>query len=294
VWLQFTNAMNADGTPLYPIGSADGLLVNLATNASGRSLHGWGWANDAYWLQQVTAVRFASDGTHTVRVQVREDGVRIDQIVLSAEQYWEAPPGLVSDDTTILRQSLSDIVVYARDVTEFGESWELVNDPTAAGGSRLSSVNQGWSATEQPLADPTRYFDVSVQAQANVDYRVWARLSALDDNKYNDAVWLQFSGATAGGTPRYEIGTADGLLVNLATTSTATSLNGWGWADGAYWMSSAVQPSILRFATSGSHQIRVQVREDGVSLDQIVLSPDTYLSSAPGNVTADTTIVSKP
>jgi PKD repeat protein len=294
VWLQFSDAMNASGTPLYRIGSAEGLLVNLAPTASAKSLHGWGWANGAYWLQQTTAVRFASDGTHTVRVQVREDGVRIDQVVLSAEQYWNVPPGAVRDDTTIVVKPLGDVVVYARDVTGFGESWELVDDPTAAGGSRLSSVNQGWSATEQPPADPTRYFDVTVQTQANVDYRAWVRLAALGNSKYNDAVWLQFSGASAGGTPRYEIGTADGLLVNLATTVTATSLSGWGWADGAYWLAASVQPSVLRFAAPGPNQIRVSVREDGVSLDQIVLSPVTFMSSAPGEVTADTTIVSKP
>jgi hypothetical protein len=42
------------------------------------------------------------------------------------------------------------------------------------------------------------------------------------------------------------------------------------------------------------HTMRVQVREDGVQLDQIVLSPTTYLSAAPGPPTADSTIVAKP
>jgi hypothetical protein len=40
--------------------------------------------------------------------------------------------------------------------------------------------------------------------------------------------------------------------------------------------------------------MRIQVREDGVMLDQIVLSPSTFMSAAPGPVTNDTTIVPKP
>jgi hypothetical protein len=36
------------------------------------------------------------------------------------------------------------------------------------------------------------------------------------------------------------------------------------------------------------------VREDGVQLDQIILSPSNYLSSPPGGVTNDSTIVPKP
>lgn len=45
---------------------------------------------------------------------------------------------------------------------------------------------------------------------------------------------------------------------------------------------------------AGGRSLRVQVREDGVQLDQIVLSATTYLNAAPGPVTADSTIVPKP
>ena len=36
---------------------------------------------------------FATSGTHTMRIQVREDGVQLDQIVLSSAQYLTAAPG---------------------------------------------------------------------------------------------------------------------------------------------------------------------------------------------------------
>jgi hypothetical protein len=103
--------------------------------------------------------------------------------------------------------------------------------------------------------------------------------------------WVQFSDALSGGSPIYPIGTTSGLDVNLATDSAAGSLNGWGWQNTAYWLS---QPTTVTFATSGSHTMRIQLREDGVQLDQIVLSGAQYLSAAPGGVTNDSTIVPKP
>ena len=49
----------------------------------------------------------------------------------------------------------------------------------------------------------------------------------------------------------------------------------------------------MYFAASGTQTIRIQVREDGLSLDQIVLSADRYLTVAPGATKNDVTILSK-
>ena len=132
---------------------------------------------------------------------------------------------------------------------------------------------------------------VTVQAQAGMDYTVWLRLQAEANSKWNDSVWVQFADAFVSGAPAYQIGTTDGLLVNLATDFNATNLNAWGWQNTEYWFA---QATTVRFATTGSHTIRVQVREDGVSLDQIVLSPSRYLTSPPGPTGGDGTIVPKP
>ena len=98
--MQFSDAL-AGGGAAYPIGSTSGLLVNLEPcNACGIS--GWGWQNGAYWLSQAKTITFAAAGTHTIRVQVREDGAQIDQIVLSPSQYITSAPGPVRDDATIV------------------------------------------------------------------------------------------------------------------------------------------------------------------------------------------------
>jgi hypothetical protein len=41
------------------------------------------------------------------------------------------------------------------------------------------------------------------------------------------------------------------------------------------------------------HTLRIQPREDGVSIDQIVLSPSTYLFTSPGALKNDTHILPK-
>jgi len=79
--------------------------------------------------------------------------------------------------------------------------------------------------------------------------------------------------------------------VNLATDSTVASLPGGGWVTGAYWLSQATP---LTFAGSGSHTLRIHVRQDGVQFDQIVLSPTMYLNTPPGPASKDTTMVPKP
>ena len=69
-----------------------GLCVNLPTDGTASSLNGWGWQNGCYWLSQATTVTFASSGTHTMRIQLREDGVQLDQIVLSPKTCTRPPP----------------------------------------------------------------------------------------------------------------------------------------------------------------------------------------------------------
>ena len=149
----------------------------------------------------------------------------------------------------------------------------------------------GASNANAPLATPVDYVDVAFSANAGTPYTLWLRLRALADSKFNDSLWVQFSDANVNGSPAYGMNGSSGLLVNLATDSTGSSLSGWGWQNGAYWLSQAVT---VTFPSSGSHTIRIQVREDGIEFDQIVLSPSTYLNVAPGPTSGDSTIVPKP
>ena len=66
-------------------------------------------------------------------------------------------------------------------------------------------------------------------------------------------------------------------------------LAGCGWNDNAYG-TGALGPLVL-FQTDGTHRLHIQSREDGLSIDQIVLSPHNYIDTAPGRTKNDTTIV---
>jgi endonuclease/exonuclease/phosphatase family metal-dependent hydrolase len=184
----------------------------------------------------------------------------------------------------------AEIVVYASDVTLWRGNWTRTSESTSADGQTMISADWGWSTTDRPLAAPDDYFEATIEADADTNYRVWARLRAAGNSKWNDSVWMQFDDAIdQNGAAGYRIGSADALLVNLENCN-GCGTSGWGWQDRSWWTR---QSPIVRFASSGTHTIRVQTREDGVQIDQIVLSAVGYLWSAPGPVVNDSTIVPK-
>ena len=183
-----------------------------------------------------------------------------------------------------------DIVLYSSDVTTVRGNWARLSSTTGAGGSKMQSADYGWSAAAQPLASPADYFEAQFVPEANRAYRVWLRLRAGGDSKWNDSVWVQFTGAVdANGAALWRPGSASGLLVNLEACA-GCGVESWGWQSAAWWVDSG---GIVRFPTATAQTIRVQTREDGVDVDQIVLSPITYFDRAPGGVIRDGTIVPK-
>jgi hypothetical protein len=170
-------------------------------------------------------------------------------------------------------------------------AWTTASDATSPKGFKLATPDNAFASTDTPLAAPTHYVDITFTADANTTYALWFRMKALSNNKFNDSIWVQFSDALAGGSPVYPLNSTSALDVNLATDAGAASLNNWGWQNGAYWL---MQSTKVKFASGGTHTMRIQIREDGVQLDQIVLSSVRYLNAAPGGPTNDTTIVSQP
>ena len=99
VFVQFSDAVDPGGNPVYRIGTTSGLLVNLQ-RCDGCALVAWGWVDGAYWLVQHPVLSFTSSGPHTIRVQTREDGVQFDEMVLSPAAYLVSSPGLAMNDRT--------------------------------------------------------------------------------------------------------------------------------------------------------------------------------------------------
>jgi endonuclease/exonuclease/phosphatase family metal-dependent hydrolase len=68
-------------------------------------------------LQQRSVVGFTSTGPHTIRVQTREDGVEIDQIVLSPVRFLATAPGPLLNDTTRVAPAISGYDAPAQNPT---------------------------------------------------------------------------------------------------------------------------------------------------------------------------------
>ena len=94
------------------------------------------------------------------------------------------------------------------------------------------------------------------------------------NNWANDSVFVQFTKVTGA-----LIGTTAATEMNLEDCS-GCGISGWGWQDNGY---GVVGPDFV-FSERGTQTIRVQTREDGVAIDQIVLSPTASRKTSPGLV----------
>jgi endonuclease/exonuclease/phosphatase family metal-dependent hydrolase len=195
---------------------------------------------------------------------------------------------LLTPSSPSAQSQSGDVVILSSDVTTVEGNWARLGSSSGAGSAKMTSADRGWSSVDQPLASPSDYFEATFTAQAYVPYRVWLRLRATGNSKWNDSVWVQFSDSVgAGGAATYRIGTTSGLLVNLEDCS-GCGVAEWGWKNSSWWKN---QDPTVEFPTAGTKRIRVQTREDGVEIDQIVLSPANYLALAPGAERNDTTLL---
>ncbi|HYP26951.1 MAG TPA: PKD domain-containing protein, partial [Blastocatellia bacterium] len=223
---------------------------------------------------------YSAPGTYTIRVMVTDNG--------GATATASLP---VSVSEPVNPSPTNSVVLYAAEASVKAGAWSVVADQSAAGGSRIHNADSASPKLPFPLANPAHYFEMSFQAEAGRPYRLWVRGKAQNDHWGNDSVFVQFSDSvTSGGAAVYRIGSASGTEVNLEDCS-GCGLSGWGWQDNG-WGVGALGP-VIYFQSSGEHRVRVQTREDGLSIDQIVLSSTTYLSASPGGVRNDTTILPK-
>jgi hypothetical protein len=185
--------------------------------------------------------------------------------------------------------SAGDIVLHAAHATRVAGAWQSAADATAASGARMWNPNAGAAKVSRALASPANYFELAFYAEAGRAYRLWIRAKAESNHWSNDSAFVQFSGSvTSTGSSIYRIGTTSATDYVLEEQSGA-GVSGWGWQDNGY--GSGVYGPLIYFAQTGPQTVRIQTREDGLSIDQVVLSPTQYLSTRPGAAKGDTTIL---
>lgn len=294
-YVQFSDSISAAGAAQFRIGSTSATIYTIE-DCSGCNVAGWGWNDNVYGTPTGDLVRFAASGTHTLRVQLREDGLSVDQIVLSPVTYLATAPGALKNDSVVLPETVqaaaidpaADVVLYASKAATVG-NWAVTADTTAAGGARLANADKGAAKLTTALAAPADYFEMQFPAAVGVGYRLWIRGKAQKDYYGNDSVHVQFSDSvTVTGAASYRIGSTASTVYTLEDCN-GCGETAWGWNDNYY---GATAGELIYFANTGTHTLRVQVREDGLSIDQIVLSPAKFALTAPGGPKNDAVILS--
>ena len=175
--------------------------------------------------------------------------------------------------------SPGDVVLYASEALVRVGSWSPVSDASAAGGQRLNNPNAGAARLDTPLANPAHYFEMSFTARPAgptvsgcAARRLTTRATTTRSMRSSTAVSMREGlRATESARPRGHTSTWKRLTAPASTAGDGRTTDS---APG-------VLGPVIYFSASGTQTIRVQVREDGFSIDQIVLSPDTFLNSAP-------------
>src|SRR5262249_38664898 len=161
-------------------------------------------------------------------------------------------------------------------------NWQFSADTTAAGKQALWNPDHGQARISPPLAQPANYFETRFPAMAGTGYHLWLRLKAQGNSTSNNAVSVQFDDAIDQfGSPLYRIGPAQGAEIVLSDPS--ATLSGWGWEDNG----NGAGSTPVYFGSSGQHRLRVQQRTDGAFVDQIILSPDAFVTTPPGSTKND-------
>jgi hypothetical protein len=203
---------------------------------------------------------------------------------------YDGRGGQASDSMVLTVQPFEEVYLNVLNFDAPHGAWRQEDDTSTAGGIRLRHPNANAPKVTVPLASPANYVEARFPADPTQVYKLWLRLKADGNSWANDSVFVQFEGATdANGSPVYQIGSTSALEVNLEECS-GCGISGWGWEDDGWGAKDRNGTARLRFP-SGVGQIRIQTREDGVAIDQVVLSSKRFATTRPGTAKNDTTIL---
>jgi hypothetical protein len=235
----------------------------------------WQWRDQTGRDLGQSAIMFSKfeTGTHTATATLRD-----------------MRGGMTTHDVDVIVQPFEEMVLLPGFESSLHGAWQSVEDVTAADSRRLWHPDAGAPKRTVALANPTDYFEMSFVADPTQEYKLWIRLKAQNDRWSNDSVFVQMTGAVdAAGQPVYRPGTTSALEVNLEECVNC-GISGWGWEDDG-WGAKDRNGVMLRFPQGGRQTLRIQTREDGVSIDQIVLSAVKYRTVRPGTAKNDNTIL---
>jgi hypothetical protein len=282
---------------------ADG-AVGVATSGARITWYGGPWAHlyDVYFGTTPDPPLIASNLALGPSLNTSENqSLTLPALAPGTTYYWrirsktmalQSRTGAVRRFTTtgaVTNPPGDTIVLWTANVpgSRIRGDWAVGPD-TGAGNKSIWNPNRGRAKIAPALASPANYFEMTFTAVGGRAYHLWVRMRAQQNSMSNDSVHVQFSGATTeSGAPYARIGTSSSAEVVLQDGPGGGSPLSWGWTDNGW---GAAGPHIY-FPSTGTYTVRVQQREDGAIIDQIVLSPDAFLTAPPGARRNDTTIL---
>ncbi len=263
----------------------DGAEVPSADAITLTALRRWRWTNSTFAGGAAT-VTIPTVGEHVVNVWMREDGLRLDRLLLTqgsaavpagvgpAESPRAAPPAVevppietppvVAPVPVPIPTPAGGTFAAAGGAVAFeaehaderiargGQAWTDAADPFGAvGGAVVAGPDLGRNLKAAfSTTAPELRFRVNFDAAGT--YRVWAR------------------GQASGGTEDSLHVGLDGAEVPAATGITLERLDAWTWTN----RTMAGTPATVTVATPGEHVVNVWMREDGLRLDRLFLTLD--------------------
>ena len=166
----------------------------------------------------------------------------------------------------------SDIVLQASKTSAKAGRWAVVSDSGAAGGAKIRHADGGAAKIDHGLREPGQLLRAHVLGDQGCSVPAVGarpgRRRRLGQRFGLRAVLRQRQLVGRRGLPhRHDVGDRSqprGLQRLRPRAAGQWQDNGWGHG---------VLGPVIYFATTGTQRMRVQTREDGLSIDRIILSP---------------------
>ncbi len=220
------------GRTLAPSSTDDSFWVSIDGGAAFK----WEPGTGSEWTWNKMGSYPLAAGTHTLKVMLREDGTKIDKVVVSSDPTF-VPEGM-GDGTPIDIPVEKDIVIEAESGTLVAPM-QALNDVAASGGKYIVvPTGTGARASAPTTGTATYTFDLSAAGQ----YAIHGRTLAPDST--TDSFWVSIDGGAA---------------------------FKWEPATGKVWTWNKVGQYTL---SAGKHALKVMWREDGTKLDKLLITSD--------------------
>jgi len=243
------------GRAISPNGADDSFYVQIDNG----SIQLWDVSRDSKWHWDYVSHRgvsgmskfYLTAGVHTIKVKVREDGTKLDRLLLTSDKNYK-PFGIGLEAENIIAANLPKLppktkfTFEAENTNSMHSDFKVKGNSSASQGRYIEAPNGTGYKHYNTSSMATYTFDVEVEGE----YIVWGRVIAPSGT--DDSFWVQVD---------------DGK--NHLWDTKRTSYWQWDQVDNR-----GETKSSKFFLTKGQHTLKVKVREDGTRLDKLIVTND--------------------